>query len=87
MMTMEQYGYVVDAYEGMFDEPLLADGDYVTPLWESTAIAVECQGEDRTPEDENIEVAQRVAVMIFVQTYGLETMLRSRDIVAILAQG
>lgn len=82
-MTNEDYALIANTYAQMSGEQLVADGNYVEPLWESTHVAVGLDQEfaekqSRRPgltdkmQFERIEIAKRVAAMILIQTYGVK---------------
>lgn len=79
-MSPRQYGLVADAYRRIAGENLVAAEDYVTPMWEATEVAVSCDpaldsdSATETRSDFENEVAERVAAMIAVQTYGAHAL-------------
>jgi hypothetical protein len=88
-MTMDEYRHVADAYYRISGEHLMADADYVLPLWNSSAVAVDVDPAIEPPferHDAILETAERTAAMILVSTYGLKS-LASMSVAAILAQG
>lgn len=82
-MTGFEYGLVAHAYNRMAGELLVADASYVEPLWEATHVAVDCDdlfaekqakrpGLTEKLRFEQVEIANRVAAMILIQTFGIK---------------
>lgn len=67
---MKTYNAIADAYSRLAGEPLVADWNWIEPLWKTCLVAVEC--DPNLTDDEIIpELAvKRTAEVIYCITHG-----------------
>ncbi len=78
-MTADNYVYddISDAYAANYGEPLVADRDWVAPIFDMVAVAVDCDPAADSHEVETYqEKVERTAAVIALVTYGAAELER-----------